>query len=111
VIHGNGPERDRVKEISRTVGNLVPEEQIAGLGMFQAIIASPQYSGVTINTLSYPMLLVLLALGKEAHPIEALVVPGIDPTRLDVGHLVDLLMRMGLAELVTGGYRAKSLDE
>jgi DNA phosphorothioation-dependent restriction protein DptH len=111
VIHGNGPERDRVKEISRTVGNLVPDEQIAGLGMFQAIIASPQYSGVTFNTLSYPMLLVLLALGKEAHPIETLVVPGIDPTRLDVGHLVDLLMRMGLAELVTGGYRAKPMDE
>lgn len=107
VIHGNGPERDRVREIGRTVGNSIPEDQIAGLGMFQAIIANPQYAGVQMNTISYPMLLVLLALGEGIHPVEQLVVPGLDATRLSISHLVDLLARMGLVELVSGGCRRR----
>jgi DNA phosphorothioation-dependent restriction protein DptH len=105
IIHGNEANKDRVKDIIRLVGNGISDERIAELAMFQAIVTNPQYPPVIVNTLSYPMLLLLDSIGTETVSVDKLVVNGVDSSRLDISHLVGLLMKMGMLEKVSNGIR------
>jgi hypothetical protein len=103
ILHGNGADRDRTKDISRLIGGAVEDEKIMDLSMFQAIVTNAQYTPQVIQTIGYPMMLVLDAI-KSTNGIahNHLDVPGIDPARLNVPFLIENLKKMGLVEEVNG---------
>ena len=59
VIHGNGPDRDKVRSIINLLSIQDSEEHVKELGLFEAYVSNTQLGTVFINTLSYPYYLVL----------------------------------------------------
>jgi hypothetical protein len=109
IIHGNGADRDRVRDITRLVGGLVSDEQIVQLSMFQAIVSNPQYQPTIVKTIGYPMMLVFDAIRESGGVARSeLRVEGVDPARLNVAYLVYALMDMGVVVEASGVLRALS---
>ncbi|WP_157128417.1 ATP-binding protein [Cupriavidus sp. USMAA2-4] len=97
IIHGNGADRDRVRDISRLIGGSIEDGRIEELTLFEAIITNAQYAPTIIKTIGYPMMLALDAIQQRpGTPLERLEVPGVDATRLNIPYLVTTLMNMGL---------------
>jgi len=107
IVHGNGADRDRVRDIQKLLGPSVDEAQVAELGLFEAYVSSAHYSAMYMRTLAYPQFLVLEAVravrGQKAGQLE---VTGLDQGRLSIPYLTELLMRMGLVEEENGAYIA-----
>jgi DNA phosphorothioation-dependent restriction protein DptH len=99
VLHGNGTERERVRDIVRMLGSTTDEATIAQMGLFEAFVSSPHHDAIDIRTLAYPHYLVLSALGgSQGVRRDELQVDGVDRERLSLGFLLDALLDMGLAE-------------
>jgi DNA phosphorothioation-dependent restriction protein DptH len=98
VVHGNGVERERVRDILRMLGGSVHETSVSQLGLFDAFVSSPHYHSIKIRTLSYPHYLLLMSLRTSSgiRRID-LQVDGIDTQRLSLPYLLDALIEMGLA--------------
>jgi hypothetical protein len=97
IIHGNGADRDRVRDITRLVGGGLSDDQIVQLSMFQAIVSNPQYQPTIVKTIGYPMMLVFDAIRESGGVARSeLRVEGVDPARLNVTYLVAALMDMGV---------------
>lgn len=100
VIHGNGRDSNRIKDIVQLIRCEGREGDIAGLERFQAFIDNRHQPHTLIRTMNYPLYLVwsrLQELGSATRE-ELTSVAGFNPTMLPINNLVQLLTRMGLAE-------------
>jgi DNA phosphorothioation-dependent restriction protein DptH len=100
VIHGNGRDSNRIRDIVQLIRCEGREGDIAGLERFQAFIDNRHQPHTLIRTMNYPLYLVwsrLQELGSATRE-ELTSVAGVNPTMLPINNLVQLLTRMGLAE-------------
>lgn len=111
ILHGNGAERERVRDIIRTVGGALDEAEVARMGLFDALISNPHYHATKFRTLPYPYYLVLVAL-RQANEISRreLRVEGIVTERLSLDYIIDGLIAMGLAQEDNGLLRPRGLS-
>jgi len=100
VIHGNGRDSNRIRDIVQLIRCEGREGDIAGLERFQAFIDNRHQPHTLIRTMNYPLYLVWSRLQKlgSATREELTSVAGFNPTMLPINNLVQLLTRMGLAE-------------
>lgn len=99
ILHGNGEDRERVRDLTRILGASSDETEIAKLGMFEAFVSNSHYSAEKIKTLAYPHFLVLETIQSAgATSLPTLSVEGVDKHRLSLEFLVEKLMEMGLVE-------------
>jgi DNA phosphorothioation-dependent restriction protein DptH len=110
VLHGNGSERDRVRDIQRMLGSATDEAIVAQLGLFEAFVSSPHHDAVKVRTLAYPHFLVLSAIRARAVRRHDLRVDGVDAERLPLDFLVEALLEMGLVEEEAGTLRAREIS-
>jgi hypothetical protein len=109
IIHGNGSERERVRDIAKMLGGSVEDGIIGQMGLFDAFASSPHFDAIKFRTLSYPHYLLLLALrNTDGVRRNDLRVDGIDTERLSLAYLLDGLFSMGLVEEVGGNLRART---
>lgn len=100
VIHGNGRDSNRIRDIVQLIRCEGREGDIAGLDRFQAFIDNRHQPHTLIRTMNYPLYLVwdkLQELGTATRE-ELSQVDGFNPSMLPIANLVQLLKRMGLAE-------------
>jgi DNA helicase HerA-like ATPase len=62
IIHGNGNEADKIKDIKKTTGFSGSDEIVANLDLFDAIVCNSHYPNKLIKTISYPHMLIIRAL-------------------------------------------------
>jgi hypothetical protein len=100
VVHGNGRDVERVREIVRLLGCENQENDIANLERFQAFLDNRDYPHTLIRTMNYPLYLLwsnLLELGSATRE-ELSHTDGLDGSRLPIENLVQQLERLGLAQ-------------
>jgi hypothetical protein len=91
IIHGNGNELEKIKDIKKTTGFSGSDEIVANLDLFDAIVSSGHYPNKLIKTISYPHLLILNSLSKRnIHITEE--IEGVAASRKDemINHLLNL---------------------
>ena len=100
VIHGNGRDTIRIKEIVQMLGCPGKEEEIAGLEKFHALVNSRQPPCTILRTMHYPLYMAWTKLQEigSASQDELARASGIDMSRLSIDYIVQQLKRMGLAE-------------
>jgi len=100
IVHGNGRDAERVKEIVQLLGCGGKEGDIASLGRFQAFVDNRHYPHTLLRTMNYPLYLVWAKLKElgEAARNELSQAEGLDTTKLPIGNLLQQLEIMGLAE-------------
>lgn len=109
ILHGNGTEKERVRDILATLGATVEESVIAQMGLFDAYVSSPHYSATRFRTLSYPHYLVLEAIRRKPNVArQVLQVEGVVTERLSIGYLLAGLLEMGLVVETGNGLQARS---
>jgi DNA phosphorothioation-dependent restriction protein DptH len=108
VIHGNGPDRDKVRSIINLLSIQDSEERVKDLGLFEAYISNTQLGTVFINTLSYPYYLVLQKIKSGFNvKLENLEnIDGLDTNRISVEEILKKLRQLGLLEEVQGEFKA-----
>lgn len=100
IIHGNGSDIEKVKNIVQLLNCEGREGDVANLDRFQAFINNRHYPRTLMRTMNYPLYLVwtkLQELGSATRE-ELSQADGIDTTKLPIGNLIHQLERMGLAE-------------
>ena len=104
VIHGNGPESDRVRAIVQLIGCKECEADISSLDRFQAFVDNRHSPHTLIRTMNYPLHLVYSHLVQhgEFNRTEITQIDGIDIEKLPLSNIIRQLERLGLAE-DTGG--------
>lgn len=110
IIHGNGTDVDRIREIVNLLGCAGYESAIADLQMFQAIFSNKHFKNVPIRTLTYPLHLAYKEIEARG-PLaidEIARVPGIDPEKLTPKNIIFQLERLGLCEMI--GERARAVQ-
>jgi DNA phosphorothioation-dependent restriction protein DptH len=111
ILHSNGAERERVKDIAHMLGSSADEARIERLQKFEAFVSSPHYDALEIRTLSYPHYLVLSALwASPGVRREAIRVDGVDSSRLSLEFLVNALLDMGLAQDAGGLVSPRTIE-
>lgn len=102
IIHGNGRDVDRVREIVNLLGCAGQESAIADLNMFEAIFSNKHFSNVPIRTMTYPLHLAYQAVVASGGLTldEIARISGIDPQKLPPANLVYQLERLGLCETI-----------
>jgi len=100
IMHGNGPDSERVKAIAQMLGLVGREAEIAGLGRFEAILYNRHSPGQVIRTLNFPVYLLwsMLTETNKATMKELSEVSGIDTAKLPIKNLMGELESLGLAE-------------
>lgn len=101
IIHGNGRNVDRVRDIVRLLGREEQREDAASLDRFQAFVDNRHYPHTIMRTMHYPLYLVwskLKELGGVATRDELSDAKGLDTSRLPMENLIIQLERLGLAE-------------
>lgn len=100
IVHGNGPDADRVKGIVQLLGCEGREGDVANLGRFQALADNRHCRQTILRTMNYPLYLIWSRLQKlgNATMDELSSAEGFDPSKLPIKNLVDQLERLGLAE-------------
>ncbi|MEB2492932.1 hypothetical protein SOP93_17360 [Peribacillus frigoritolerans] len=91
IIHGNGNELEKIKDIKKTTSFSGSDEIVANLDLFDAIVSSGNYPNKLIKTISYPHLLILNSLSKRnIHVTEE--IEGVAVSRKDemINHLLSL---------------------
>lgn len=108
VIHGNGPDRDKVRSIINLLSIQDSEERVKQLDLFEAYVSNTQLGTVFINTLSYPYYLVLQKIKSDRNiKIEHLeYIDGLDTNRISVEEILKKLRQLGLIEVVQGEFKA-----
>ncbi|RXZ38147.1 hypothetical protein D9O50_00945 [Oxalobacteraceae bacterium CAVE-383] len=103
ILHGNGADRDRVRDITKLIGGALPDDQIVQLSLFQAIVSNPQYLPAVVKTIGYPTMLVFDAIRElEGISRSELLVEGIDAARLNIDYLISTLLEMGMIVEISG---------
>lgn len=100
IVHGNGPDTDRVKGIVQLLGCEGREGDVANLGRFQALADNRHFRQTILRTMNYPLYLIWSRLQElgNATMDELSSAKGFDPSKLPIKNLVDQLERLGLAE-------------
>jgi len=100
IIHGNGRDASRIRDIVQLIRCDGREGDIAGLERFQAFVDNRHHPQTLIRTMNYPLYLVWSHLQhlESATREELATVEGYNSTMLPINNLVQLLIRMGLAE-------------
>ncbi|MDI6900012.1 MAG: hypothetical protein QMC82_09375, partial [Methanolinea sp.] len=100
IIHGNGRDASRIRDIVQLIRCDGREGDIAGLERFQAFVDNRHHPQTLIRTMNYPLYLVWSHLQhlESATREELARVEGYNSTMLPINNLVQLLIRMGLAE-------------
>lgn len=108
VIHGNGPDRDKVRSIINLLSILDSEERVKELGLFEAYVSNSQLGTVFINTLSYPYYLVLQKIKSDSNVKRENLenIDGLDTNRISVGEILKKLRALSLIEESNGIYRS-----
>jgi hypothetical protein len=91
IIHGNGNEADKIKDIKKTTGFAGSEEIIANLDLFDAIVSNSHYPNKLIKTISYPHLLIIKALKLGGISLEE-EIDGVENSRKKeiINHLIEI---------------------
>ncbi|HEX7028103.1 MAG TPA: hypothetical protein VF268_12750, partial [Gammaproteobacteria bacterium] len=100
IMHGNGRDIERVKNIVQVIGCEGREGDVANLARFQAFIDNRHHPHTFLRTMNYPIYLVLKKLQKtgSATREELVEAEGLDTSKLPIGNLVRELERLGLVE-------------
>ena len=106
VIHGNGPDRDKVRSIINLLSIQDSEEHVKELGLFEAYVSNTQLGTVFINTLSYPYYLVLQKIksGTNVKRENMENIDGLDTNRISVDEIIKKLRLLSLVEENNGIY-------
>lgn len=100
VLHGNGSDTNKVRDIVQLIGCSGQEADVSNLDRFQAFVDNRHSPHTLIRTMNYPLYLVwsLLLQHEKATREEIANIEGIDCDKLPVSNLVRELERLGLAE-------------
>ena len=100
IIHGNGRDLDRVKNIVQIVGCEGMESDVANLEIFQAIFDNRQHPHTLVRTMNYPLYLVWSKLQELGHASREQLSQssGLDTNKLSIGKIIRQLELLGLAE-------------
>jgi len=100
VLHGNGGDSNRIKDIVQLIHSEGREGDIANLERFQAFLDNRHHPRTLIRTMNYPLYLVwekLQIMGMATRE-ELSQVDGFNTSMLPIGNLIQQLKRMGLAD-------------
>ena len=108
VIHGNGPDRDKVRAIINLLSIQDSEERVKDLGLFEAYVSNTQLGAEFINTLSYPYYLVLqkIKFGIDMKLENLNNIDGLDINRISTEEIIKKLRQLSLIEENNGIYIA-----
>ena len=100
VIHGNGRDIERVKNIIQLIGCEDRKDDVANLERFQAFVDNRHHPQTLVRTMNYPLYLVWTQLQElEKATLDKLAeTEGIDTSKLPIVNLVRQLERLGLAQ-------------
>jgi hypothetical protein len=100
IIHGNERDGERIKAIIQLIRCEGREADVAALGRFAAFLDNRHYPHTLMQTMNYPLYLVLQKLEEgKAVPLDDLArVRGIDPAKLPIGNILHQLELLGLAK-------------
>ena len=100
IIHGNGREFQRVKEISQLLGLTDREGDVASLQRFQAFLENRHHPHTLLRTMNYPLYAVWSKLREigTAKREELLEIEGVDISKLPMENIINQLERLGIAE-------------
>jgi hypothetical protein len=104
VVHGNGRDLVRIKEICGILGCAGREAEVAELGMFEAIYSNKHSRNSFLRTIAYPHYLVLKELRKKGQlTVDQIpLIAGIDTAKLSAVSIIKHLEKLGLCELRDG---------
>jgi DNA phosphorothioation-dependent restriction protein DptH len=105
IIHGNGPDRDKIRAISNLLSLKNSEERIKKMDLFEAYISNSQIGTEFINTIPYPYYLVLNRILSNSSGIrvdELITIHGLNENLISVGEILDRLKLLSLVEEVDG---------
>ena len=107
VIHGNGPDRDKVRSIINLLSIQDSEERVKDLGLFEAFVSNSQLGTEFINTLSYPYYLVLQKIksGLNVKINDLNNIDGLDINRISTEEIIKKLRRLSLIEENNGIFK------
>lgn len=100
IIHGNDRDEARVRDIARLLGYEGPEEDIASLEKFDALVSNKHHKSVRVQTLAYPLYLLATHLRDRGPSTVEDIGPidGLDEGKLPLRFLVSRLQEMGVVE-------------
>jgi len=100
IIHGNGRDLEKVKDIVRILGCEGQEAEVSNLDRFQTFVDNRHYPHTLVRTMNYPLFLVWSHLRERGMATRAEIcqIEGLDTSKLPVENLVGQLERLGLAE-------------
>jgi hypothetical protein len=99
IIHGNGRDIERVKDIVKILGCEGQEADVSNLDRFQAYVDNRHYPHTMIRTMNYPLFLVWSFLQEKRMATRAEIsqIDGLDLSKLPIENLVRQIERLGLA--------------
>lgn len=113
IIHGNGRDIEKVRDIVRILGCEGQEAEVSNLDRFQAFVDNRHYPHTLVRTMNYPLFLVWSHLREHGMATRAEIcqIEGLDTSKLPVGNLVGQLERLGLAEEREGQVHVLGQDD
>ena len=107
VLHSNGRDADKVRDIVQLLGCAGCDVDVANLDRFQAFVDNRHSPQTLIRTMNYPLYLVwsFLEHHGEATRNDVVDLDGIDTNKLPITNLVRQLERLGIAEEKDGYIR------
>lgn len=104
IIHGNGRDSEKVKDVIQLLGCEGREGDVANLERFQAFIDNRHHPHTLVRTITYPHYLVwkkLQASGAVTRE-DISQTDGIDASKLPIGNLIRQIEHLGIAEECEG---------
>lgn len=113
ILHGNGRDADKVREIVQLIGCNGREADVSNLDRFQVFMDNRHYPHTLIRTMNYPLYIIwcYLLQHKKATREEIANLEGIDIKKLPIINLVRQIERLGLAEEKEGHIWLLQRDE
>lgn len=107
ILHSNGRDVDKVRDIVQLLGCDGCEVDVANLDRFQAFVDNRHSPQTLIRTMNYPLYLVWSFLKRHGEATRDNIVDldGIDTNKLPITNLVRQLERLGIAEETDGCIR------
>jgi hypothetical protein len=108
LVHGNGADKEPVRDIQNLLGLPASDGRVEAMGLFDAFASNSHHRANLIKTFGYPHSLVLDAIASDE--FDGVRVDGLVEGRLTVQYLLDRLISMGLVEEVNGRYEASRVE-
>lgn len=107
ILHHNGRDAERVRNIVQMIGCSGREADVSNLGRFQAFVDNRHFPHTLVRTMNYPAYLVWIFLSHcgETARDKLANLEGIDTDKLPIGNLLKELERLGLIEEREGRIR------